>query len=103
MSAPVAIGVIAVTLIAGASLLQVTSTLEARHRASAGAEVAALAAADGLIGYAEGDPCELAATVANRAKAVLTVCEVEGLQVDVELSVATLLGPAVGRARAGIP
>lgn len=102
MSAPVAVGVIAVSLIAGASLIQVTSTLEARHRAAAGAEVAALAAADGLTGFAEGEPCELAALVAHRANAALTVCRVEGMEAEIELKISTLLGPATGKARAGV-
>lgn len=76
-----------------------------RHRAGAAADLSALAAAD-AVARAAGQPCLLAERVAERYGGVLTSCVVNGMVVDVVVSMVAggLLGgerTASVRARAG--
>lgn len=80
----------------------------ARHRAQSSADLAALAAADVLIGRAGGAPCSAAAAVVAGAGARLVSCTVGGADVLVRTSVSWVggslaagLGPAQAQARAG--
>lgn len=83
--------------------LAVGSVVLARHRAQAAADLAALAAAQGV---AAGGPaaCRRAHNVAEAMRARLRGCEVAGLDVTVSVSVNTGLrmgGQAEAAARAG--
>ena len=88
---------------AGAALGQAAV---ARHRAAAAADLAALAAADVLVGRAAGDACTAAGLVAGRGGARLVGCRPTGEEVVVEVAVDVAgalqgLGPARAAARAG--
>lgn len=91
----------------GAGLGVLGQAAVARHRAEAAADLAALAAADVLLGRAAGDACARAEGTAAANRATLASCEVgSGSTVAVVVRVrpagaAALLGPATGRARAG--
>lgn len=88
-----------------ALLAPVASISVARHRAAAAADAAALAGAAVVAGLAaapEG-PCAAAAELAVRGGAALRDCDVDGLVVTVEASVATGLGEVAARATAGPP
>lgn len=92
------------------------SAVVARHRAQSAADLAALAAADAVLGRSTGDPCAAAASVAGAAGARLVTCVVDGRDVVVRTSVGWVgggqgpgsgaglgggLGPATALARAG--
>jgi secretion/DNA translocation related TadE-like protein len=92
------IGLGTVVLVLGAAVV-------ARHRASVVADLAALAAADALIGGAQA-PCVSAARVAHAQGGHLVQCrvDVDEVLVVAEMPTGTLLGflpPARARARAG--
>lgn len=105
--------VLALTIIA--SLLVVTvviagliGVVSANRRASAVADLSALAAADAYRGLTEGDPCAVAANLAERHGAHLESCTFPDRPETVEVTVAVpvagpmgALGPARARARAG--
>lgn len=105
--------VLALTIIA--SLLVVTvviagliGVVSANRRASAAADLSALAAADAYRGLTEGDPCAVAADLAERHGAHLESCTFPDRPETVEVTVAApvagpmgALGPARVRARAG--
>ena len=105
--------VLALTIIA--SLLVVTvviagliGVVSANRRASAAADLSALAAADAYRGLTEGDPCAVAADLAERHGAHLESCTFPDRPETVEVTVAVpvagpmgMLGPARVRARAG--
>ena len=105
--------VLALTIIA--SLLVVTvviagliGVVSANRRASATADLSALAAADAYRGLTEGDPCAVAADLAERHGAHLESCTFPDRPETVEVTVAVpvagpmgMLGPARVRARAG--
>lgn len=105
--------VLALTIIAAllvvtvviAGLIGVVST---NRRASAAADLSALAAADAYRGLTEGDPCAVAADLAERHGAHLESCTFPDRPETVEVTVAVpvagpmgVLGPARVRARAG--
>lgn len=85
------------------------SAVIARHRASSSADLAALAAADVLVGRASGSACDAARHVVRRRAGdslTLTSCHTNGRTVDVSVAArpggwVSALGPARGRARAG--
>ena len=105
--------VLALTMIA--ALLVVTGVIagligvvSANRRASAAADLSALAAADAYRGLTEGDPCAVAADLAERHGAHLESCTFPDRPETVEVTVAVpvagpmgALGPARVRARAG--
>jgi secretion/DNA translocation related TadE-like protein len=83
----------------------VGSAVIARHRAQSAADLAALAAADGLSGGVEA-ACERATSVAAAVHVAVTACTVDGLDVVVTVEAAMALtawgsGPARAAARAG--
>lgn len=91
----------AATLIIGLSA--VGSAAVFGQRLAGAADGAALAAADGAAGAVTGEPCALAASVAEASGAVVTACEVDVLIATVTVS-ATFAGmPAIATARAGPP
>ena len=82
--------------------------VSANRRASAAADLSALAAADAYRGLTEGDPCAVAADLAERHGAHLESCTFPDRPETVEVTVAVpvagpmgALGPARVRARAG--
>lgn len=105
--------VLALTIIAALLVLTVViagliGVVSANRRASAAADLSALAAADAYRGLTEGDPCAVAADLAERHGAHLESCTFpdrpETVEVTVAVPVAGLmgaLGPARVRARAG--
>lgn len=75
-------------------------------RAASAADLAALAAADAARGLASGEPCAVAADVAEKHDTRLTSCTVAGgnvVEVATEVANAFRWGVATGRARAGPP
>ncbi|WP_314389517.1 Rv3654c family TadE-like protein [Rothia mucilaginosa] len=105
--------VLALTIIAALLVLTVViagliGVVSANRRASAAADLSALAAADAHRGLTEGDPCAVAADLAERHGAHLESCTFpdrpETVEVTVTVPVAGplgMLGPARVRARAG--
>ena len=98
------VGLLLATVVAGLG-----SALVARHQAEAVADLAALAAADVLLGRAPGPACTAAERVV-RASAVdqlaLVSCQVDGRTAEVAVSSrpagwVSALGSATARARAG--
>ena len=93
------VGITSTGLLAGAAL--------ARHRAQASADLAALAAADVVLGRRAGDPCALAARVASANGGLLAGCRIlpDGtVRVSVRVQpagAAAALGSAQVEARAG--
>jgi secretion/DNA translocation related TadE-like protein len=83
------------------------SAVVARHRAAAAADLAALAAADVLVGRADGAPCDTARRIALAGDDVtLTSCRTEGRVAVVTVAVlpsgwVASVGSAVATARAG--
>lgn len=105
--------VLALTIIAALLVVTVVITgligvVSANRRASAAADLSALAAADAYRGLTEGDPCAVAADLAERHGAQLESCTFPDRPETVEVTVAVpvagpmgMLGPARVRARAG--
>lgn len=96
----VAVVLLTVTVLLGGAV-------QARHRAAAAADLAALAAADVLLGRAAGQPCAAAGRVAAAQGGVLVRCDVAvdasvTVRVDVvPAGAAAVLGTATTTARAG--
>jgi secretion/DNA translocation related TadE-like protein len=96
---------LALLLVVGTTALGVGSAVLTRQRASAAADLAALAAADAA-GRGEPAPCNAAGRVAQRHGVTLTSCEVHGAVADVAVRL-PVPGPlafglaASGHARAG--
>lgn len=105
--------VLALTIIAALLVMTVViagliGVVSANRRASAAADLSALAAADAYRGLTEGDPCAVAADLAERHGAHLESCTFPNRPETVEVAVAVpvagpmgMLGPARVRARAG--
>ena len=105
--------VLALTIIAALLVLTVViagliGVVSANRRASAAADLSALAAADAYRGRTERDPCAVAANLAERYGAQLESCTFPDRPETVEVTVAVpvagpmgTLGPARVRARAG--
>ena len=99
-----AVLMVALVLVAGVGGL--SGVVLARHRATAAADLAALAGADVLAGRAAGDACAAAGEVAEANGARLGSCAPEGADLLVSALVVppgpfAALGSATGRARAG--
>ena len=101
-----AAGLALVVMMAMALMLLLAQSATMASRAAAAADLAALAAADALRGLTSGEPCSVAAEVAGRHAATLVSCS-EGagqtVEVRTELRSRTVLGAAIGQARAGPP
>ena len=105
--------VLALTIIAALLVMTVViagliGVVSANRRASAAADLSALAAADAYRGLTEGDPCAVAADLAERHGAHLESCTFPNRPETAEVTVAVpvagpmgALGPARVRARAG--
>ena len=105
--------VLALTIIAALLVMTVViagliGVVSANRRASAAADLSALVAADAYRGLTEGDPCAVAADLAERHGAHLESCTFPDRPETVEGTVAVpvagpmgALGPARVRARAG--
>lgn len=105
--------VLALTIIAALLVMTVViagliGVVSANRRASAAADLSALAAADAYRGLTAGDPCAVAADLAERHGAHLESCTFPDRPETVEVTVAVpvagpmgALGPARVRARAG--
>ena len=103
-----ALTIIAALLVVTVVIAGLIGVVSANRRASAAADLSALAAADAYRGLTEGDPCAVAAYLAERHGAHLESCTFpdrpETVEVTVAVSVAGpmgALGPARVRARAG--
>ncbi|MEO7744985.1 MAG: Rv3654c family TadE-like protein, partial [Actinomycetota bacterium] len=100
------LAVLVVALVLAAGVGGLAGVVLARHRASAAADLAALAGADVLAGRAPGDACAAAAGVAAANGARLESCATADLDLLVTARVVppgalAALGSATGRARAG--
>ncbi|GAA1622789.1 M23 family metallopeptidase [Leucobacter chromiireducens] len=98
-----AVAVAAVLL--GLPVVAAAAHLESTHRAAAAADAAALAAADALTGWVEGEPCALAAEVVAAAGGELRECELAAQRGEARVRVAVGLPPmrAHAAARAAPP
>lgn len=103
-----ALTIIAALLVVTVVIAGLLGVVSANRRASTAADLSALAAADAYRGLTEGDPCAVAANLAERHGAHLESCTFpdrpETVEVTVAVSVAGpmgALGPARVRARAG--
>lgn len=103
-----ALTIIAALLVVTVVIAGLIGVVSANRRASAAADLSALAAADAYRGLTEGDPCAVAADLAERHGAHLESCTFPDRPETVEVTVAVpvagpmgALGPARVRARAG--
>ena len=103
-----ALTIIAALLVVTVVIAGLIGVVFANRRASAAADLSALAAADAYRGLTEGDPCAVAADLAERHGAHLESCTFPDRPETVEVTVAVpvagpmgVLGPARVRARAG--
>ena len=103
-----ALTIIAALLVVTVVIAGLIGVVSANRRASAAADLSALAAADAYRGLTEGDPCAVAADLAARHGAHLESCTFPDRPETVEVTVAVpvagpmgILGPARVRARAG--
>ncbi len=93
-------------MVAMALMLLLAQSAVMASRAASAADLAALAAADAARGITAGEPCAVAADVAERQDArILSCAESGGETVDIrtELLARTTFGAARGHARAGPP
>jgi secretion/DNA translocation related TadE-like protein len=102
------LGVCLVALALVTAVAGLGSALVARHRAESAADLAALAAADVLVGRADGEVCEAARRIVDAARdaASLVGCRVDGQVAEVSVAVRPTgwvgaLGSGTARARAG--
>lgn len=103
-----ALAIIAALLVLTVVIAGLIGVVSANRRASAAADLSALAAADAYRGLTEGDPCAVAAELAERHGAHLESCTFPDRPETVEVTVVVpvagpmgALGPARVRARAG--
>ena len=103
-----ALTIVAALLVVTVVVAGLIGVVSANRRASAAADLSALAAADAYRGLTEGDPCAVAADLAERHGAHLESCTFPDRPETVEVTVAVpvagpmgVLGPARVRARAG--
>ena len=103
-----ALTIIAALLVVTVVVAGLIGVVSANRRASAAADLSALAAADAYRGLTEGDPCAVAADLAERHGAHLESCTFPNRPETVEVMVAVpvagpmgALGTARVRARAG--
>ena len=103
-----ALTIVAALLVVTVVIAGLIGVVSANRRASAAADLSALAAADAYRGLTEGDPCAVAADLAERHGAHLESCTFPDRPETVEVTVAVpvagpmgVLGPARVRARAG--
>lgn len=103
-----ALTIIAALLVVTVVIAGLIGVVSANRKASAAADLSALAAADAYRGLTEGDPCAVAADLAERHGAHLESCTFPDRPETVEVTVAVpvagpmgMLGPARVRARAG--
>lgn len=103
-----ALTIIAALLVVTVVIAGLIGVVSANRRAAVAADLSALAAADAYRGLTEGDPCAVAADLAERHGAHLESCTFPDRPETVEVTVAVpvagpmgALGPARVRARAG--
>ncbi len=83
--AVLALAIVAATVVAAAVVLAACALVVASVRVAAGADAAALAAADAAAGWVDADPCTRAGLVAAANGAAVASCGLEGLDVTVRL------------------
>ena len=97
-----ALTIIAALLVVTVVIAGLIGVVSANRRASAAADLSALAAADAYRGLTEGDPCAVAADLAERHGAHLESCTFPDRPETVEVTVAVpVAGPWVRWARRG--
>lgn len=105
MSAPALLGSAGAALALAIPVIVASGVLEAEHRAAGVADAAALAAADMLSGWVDGDPCGSASRLAAESGATVVSCILEPRigEVRMRIEVPHTFGAAQARARAGPP
>jgi len=98
---PLAVGVIAAMAVLATLLLGLGAALADASRLAHTADSAALAAADTLLGWNAGEPCEVASQLAARHGARVAACTVDELSVVVTVTRSILALPIERSARAG--
>jgi secretion/DNA translocation related TadE-like protein len=103
------LGICLAALLLGSAVAGLGSAVVARHEAESVADLAALAAADVLVGRAPGPACAAAERIVRSGggdHGALVDCQVRGRTAEVTVRSrpagwVAALGPATGRARAG--
>lgn len=103
MSAPALVGCVAAALCLGVPVMAAGSHLVAAQEITGAADAAALAAADTLTGWLDGDACDRAAQVAAAAAAEVELCTTAAARGEARIVLVkrTPLGQVMARARAG--
>jgi secretion/DNA translocation related TadE-like protein len=96
-----ALAIVAATVTIALAAVALGAGLAVRQRTIAAADAAALAAADVLLGAAPGDPCTVAASVAELNGTRLESCELDGWVATVTTSSWVAGTPIVARSTAG--
>ena len=97
------LAVVAVTVLLCGLLVPLYTAIAAKRVVAAGADAAALAAADALSGAVPGFPCEVADRAASAVGTVLERCGTEADTAVVTVSLPILGMPVEASARAGPP
>lgn len=97
------VGLIAVAALAGLTMVAAAHGLARSQQVAAAADAAALGAADVLLGWAPGDPCDVAQRIAAAHAVRLSECRSEALTVVVRVEAGILGMTVVRSARAGPP
>jgi secretion/DNA translocation related TadE-like protein len=96
-----ALAIVGAAILAALAMVGLGAGLVVRQRTIGAADAAALAAADVLLGAAPGDPCAVAAEVAEGNGSTLDGCELDGYVVTVTTRSTVAGMPIVARSTAG--
>ena len=96
-----ALAIVALAVLLALTMVGLGAGLVVRQRTIGAADAAALAAADVLLGAAPGEPCSVAATIAETNGAVLHACELDGYIATVTTRSWVLGAPIVAQSTAG--
>lgn len=94
--------IVGAALVVATAVLAASAIVVASTRLDAAADATALSVADTAAGWADGDPCERGAVVAEANGAVVAACNLDGLTATVTLRATAPGGlPLSATARAG--
>lgn len=99
----VAVAIVGAVVALAVGVVAVLAASVASQLAANAADASALAAADAVSGAVAGEPCAIAAQLAERNGARLVACEVVGAAASVTVAVGRGAFDAVASARAGPP
>lgn len=105
MSTTTSLSILGLTLAIGIPAIAGAHAVHQQTVVHAAADATALAAADALTGWADGDPCAHARDIASRHGVHLEACDLDPQRGAARTltSAGTAFGPVSGRAHAGPP